>query len=327
MTLELQGRIIGDLAAERLAGPATSWRVAFVGSRAVLLRDANERFLALIPAGAPLAPQAVALADWQRLAGRVFCGEEWRSESGGLRSERFTLSAAGLGRWDSHPPSVVPAAGAAELLAAVVAALEKAAPGGAAGAAAEQLGVPSRSGGGGEPFAGLVAELARLDPAPFRAHERIPRGLFGLGRGLTPEGDDLVAGWLAARHVCAACWGLDPELLAASTRGWLVREVRPLTTAFSAELLGLAAEGRLPAPGRRLLSSLEGTCLARARACMVQDLAAWGASTGWSLLAGIGLLVRWVIPAVQGAEVGRCGRETTRESSCAAARGSSERGE
>ena len=120
--------------------------------------------------------------------------------------------------------------------------------------------------------AALVRELARVglataaDPEGaaglallFRAvRERDPdpaatasRALAGRGPGLTPEGDDLLAAVAGAVAVLGSVTGFDEP-----GRGRFLAALVPdpgRTTALSATLLALAAEGRLAEPAGRLL--------------------------------------------------------------------------
>jgi hypothetical protein len=104
--------------------------------------------------------------------------------------------------------------------------------------------------------AGLVVALSGGDPA---ALTRAALPLIGSGEGLTPEGDDLLAGAAAAFRLLARATGgqsaaavLDaagPGLLAAS---------RLRTTSLSTTLLGHALRGETPAPVGSLLQALAG---------------------------------------------------------------------
>jgi len=85
--------------------------------------------------------------------------------------------------------------------------------------------------------AGLVAALAS---GGAEARSRAALALLGRGAGLTPEGDDLLAGAAAV----AAATG-DPLALPA--------QLRDLTTALSATLLELAATGAAARPVHALL--------------------------------------------------------------------------
>lgn len=91
----------------------------------------------------------------------------------------------------------------------------------------------------------LAAALGGRDPA---ALEAATRGLLGRGPGLTPSGDDVVAGALAALRVL----GGDPSVVT----GWASRVcslARTATTPLSAALLGCAGRAEvIPAAGALL---------------------------------------------------------------------------
>jgi hypothetical protein len=82
-------------------------------------------------------------------------------------------------------------------------------------------------------------EHALNDPA--RAAE-IARGLIGRGPGLTPEGDDAVAATAAVLAASGEDWNLVPD------------DLRTRTTALSATLLELAAQGMIAEPFHAVLS-------------------------------------------------------------------------
>lgn len=114
-----------------------------------------------------------------------------------------------------------------------------------------------------DPFA---AALVARDAAGARAEaER----LIGLGPGLTPEGDDLLAGALALSAV------LHGEL-----PGVLPDDLRARTTKLSATLLELAARGAVMEPVHGLLTRDWRAALSRLRRV--------GHSTGRAYAAGAG---------------------------------------
>ena len=91
----------------------------------------------------------------------------------------------------------------------------------------------------GEPRQGIsaavAAELAALPVDLGRDPDRLDR-LLGLGGGLTPLGDDVVCGWLAAHHALGVpVAGADDLVATARTR----------TTHLSAALLECAAAGEV----------------------------------------------------------------------------------
>jgi len=89
----------------------------------------------------------------------------------------------------------------------------------------------------------VLASIATGDPAAAREGLRL---LIGRGRGLTPEGDDFVAGAVA---VVAAAGRPHPLLDALGAL-----RVRMRTTALSATLLELAAAAQVPEPLQRAFS-------------------------------------------------------------------------
>jgi hypothetical protein len=102
---------------------------------------------------------------------------------------------------------------------------------------------------------------------------------IGRGGGLTPEGDDLVAG--VAAVVASSPW---PASLKEAWLGALVgRDLRARTTALSATLLELAVRGMGPEPLQALLAGDAGA---------LSRLVALGHSTGRAIARGaaVGLL-------------------------------------
>jgi hypothetical protein len=116
----------------------------------------------------------------------------------------------------------------------------------------------------------LVRAVESRDPSLAAV---VGRRLIGRGGGLTPEGDDLVAG--VAAVVASLPW---PGALREAWLGALVgNDLRGRTTALSATLLELAVRGMGPEPLQALLAGDAGA-LAR--------LQALGHSTGRAIAAG-----------------------------------------
>jgi Protein of unknown function (DUF2877) len=100
------------------------------------------------------------------------------------------------------------------------------------------------------------------------------RRLAGRGEGLTPAGDDALAGYAAWRHATGA-----PAQLSALAAG----RCSPLGRAY----LRCAERGELPDAGAAVLAALRaGDSQAAATAAV--GLGAWGASSGAALLWGLG---------------------------------------
>jgi hypothetical protein len=134
---------------------------------------------------------------------------------------------------------------------------------------------PAPRGHGGPPPAASHPVTSGLDlPADGRLTTTHLDGLLGRGPGLTPLGDDVLAGWLATR---AAAGRPDPVLASA------VRRRLGVTTLLSATLLDCALHGEaLP----QLADWLAGPTTATTDA-----LLAVGATSGAGLLTGAQLAV------------------------------------
>lgn len=114
------------------------------------------------------------------------------------------------------------------------------------------------------------------------------RGLVGLGPGLTPAGDDVLAGLLAA--VLALSRALDgsnitPLVESTRTAGAAIADhARHATTAVSAALLDHAARGEVATPAADLLHALAGRGSLTAT---LDRLLAVGATSGRDLAVGL----------------------------------------
>lgn len=117
--------------------------------------------------------------------------------------------------------------------------------------------------------AGFVTFAPRVDAASVAS-------LVGRGEGLTPLGDDVICGWLAAHRGAGAP---TPEVDDA------VRRLLPRTTTLSASLLACALAGEVADPVGAYLRSLGTTGADAARA----RLEAFGRSSGLGLAHGIDL--------------------------------------
>ncbi|MBW3602493.1 MAG: DUF2877 domain-containing protein, partial [Actinobacteria bacterium] len=131
----------------------------------------------------------------------------------------------------------------------------------------------------GERAVGALLGAARARSAA--AAGAAAAALLGRGQGLTPAGDDLLAGFVAAAVA------LGPEDWARRcVAGVLEQRPRDRTTALSATLLELAARGEVVQPARPLLD-LDAGEAAWGRA--LSRLLRVGHSTGRAYALGIGL--------------------------------------
>jgi Protein of unknown function (DUF2877) len=121
--------------------------------------------------------------------------------------------------------------------------------------------------------------------------------LLGRGPGLTPEGDDVLAGAAAGLRALGPAAGADRARLDAAVAALAPRDAPARTGALSATLLALAAAGGAPEPAHRLLA--DGSAEERERA--LADLARLGASSGRAIAAGIALAARSLAEGALGA--------------------------
>lgn len=136
--------------------------------------------------------------------------------------------------------------------------------------------------------AGLAGWLTARVPVPDLSLARAADRLVGRGPGLTPEGDDVLAGAAAAVRALGPAAGVPPERRDDLVAGLVPPDVAARTGALSATLLGLAATGAAPEPVHRLLAA----DAPAVRAAALADLSRLGASTGRAIAAGVALAAR-----------------------------------
>lgn len=131
------------------------------------------------------------------------------------------------------------------------------------------------SGSFGMPLADAFAVAAALaDGDPVAA-----LGVIGLGPGLTPSGDDVVAGSLAALAIAGR---LDDSVRAAVDAA-----ARTRTTALSAALVAAAGRGEMIPQAARLLKSVAAGDPAERVRIAARALFAVGSTSGHDLAAGL----------------------------------------
>ncbi len=140
--------------------------------------------------------------------------------------------------------------------------------------------------GGPDALAALRDWLSsRVAVPPVPLGEAVGR-LIGRGPGLTPEGDDVLAGAAIGMRALAAAAGVPAPAAARAARALCPHDVRRRTGALSATLLELAAhEGAGPEPLHRLVGVGD-------RAAALADLRRLGSSTGAALAGGLALAAR-----------------------------------
>jgi hypothetical protein len=139
--------------------------------------------------------------------------------------------------------------------------------------------------------AALGAWLAGRVAVPDVPLEEAGERLLGRGPGLTPEGDDVLAGAAAAVRALGPAAGLAPRRRDALVAALVPPDAARRTGALSATLLGLAAVGAAPEPAHRLIAGTE-----RGRERALADLARLGTSTGRAIAAGIALAAGHLVP-------------------------------
>jgi len=145
-----------------------------------------------------------------------------------------------------------------------------------------------------EAIAGLPTTVPEIDSEPLSAalSAGSPQAilaasisLIGRGPGLTPEGDDYLAGALSAtRMLGEAMRREDTAVMLDSIAGPLMRHTSTRTTTFSAALIRHALDGRVAAPAGALLRALTGRGDV---ADSHQDLTRVGHTSGPALAAGM----------------------------------------
>ncbi len=113
------------------------------------------------------------------------------------------------------------------------------------------------------------------------------RGLLGWGSGLTPSGDDFLLGLLLGLHRSGG--GARADELRRSVAQVVGREAGQRTNAVSVSLLECAADGDAD---ERLIDLVDHVqCGHPGRDTAEAAAGGWGASSGWDVLAGVGLTI------------------------------------
>lgn len=148
--------------------------------------------------------------------------------------------------------------------------------------------------GGPAAAAALARFLEARAQAPDMPVAEAADRLLGRGPGLTPEGDDVLAGAALGARALGPAAGLSPGAVEALVRMLVPPGAGARTTALSATLLDLAARGAGPEPLARLVAGPPA-----GREAALADLRRLGASTGAALAGGLLLAAREVLRAAR----------------------------
>ena len=152
-------------------------------------------------------------------------------------------------------------------------------------------------------IAGLPNDVPEIDANPLATALRArsaggilhsARSLLGKGPGLTPEGDDYLAGALAATRLLAEAMGLERIIaMIAGISVPMARLADVRTTTFSAALIHSALRGQVAEPAGALLRALTGRGdVAAAHLGLIRV----GHTSGPALAAGMVLGAQSLIP-------------------------------
>jgi hypothetical protein len=122
-----------------------------------------------------------------------------------------------------------------------------------------------------------AGDLARLGSFAAR--------LAGLGPGLTPAGDDWLAGWLVGLHATANIRDGEPPLALKAVARTVIDRATTRTTRLSLAFLQAAAEGAAAEAWHRLIAALPDADPAPTHAAMI-EIMRYGATSGADMLAG-----------------------------------------
>jgi hypothetical protein len=136
--------------------------------------------------------------------------------------------------------------------------------------------------------------LRALSREKWEEVEASLRGLIGLGPGLTPSGDDFLAGFITAGTI----WGKrladpDPGKLAKEVAASVRKETLGRTTSVSVAMLADAADGEVSEPVQHFLTSLLQRGERREVHFWAMEISRIGASSGEDLLNGLASGVRF----------------------------------
>jgi uncharacterized protein DUF2877 len=258
----MRAEVVATPVLERLAAGEARGVVRGATDRAAYL-DLDGFVVALTAPGVPLMPNGIAVARTAVADGSILAV-----------LGRIAVGTTSVVVWDADDPPVWEPA-LAEVTPADAEALRERADA-IAGALGDDADAPDglvATDRGEEGLGHLARAVATRDPA---AAALAAEHLTGLGVGLTPEGDDVLAATAAVVAAAGDAAGFDADDRARWLAALVPEETAARTTALAATLLRLAAGGRVIEPVHRLLDTGRDDTWHRALA----TLAATGASTG-----------------------------------------------
>ena len=221
--------------------------------------DIDGFVVSITDAGSPLMPNGVAVAQ-RNIALPV--GAPVTINLSHMRTTGVSIELSGAGTWDPTVPTADAGRGAILVRATRI---------------LRQLQIPHEGSDTGGGFRCLTEAVTERDAALAAEATRL---LLGRGRGLTPDGDDLLGAAAATVVALGPAVGFGEE----DRRGWLHAltppDLRTRTPAISATLLELATRGLAFEPARRLLD------IEAPLQPALGELTTIGSTTGWTWAAG-----------------------------------------
>ncbi|MEM7405898.1 MAG: DUF2877 domain-containing protein [Pseudomonadota bacterium] len=265
--------------------------VAFVFARSAYLRTREDALVALLPLDQDAGPLHLHLSGFEQNFGRIHQGDRWRVRNDIVEGPDFAICLSAASQWHAppiracaqlpYPELLQPLAtlsGRSDVLDTLIGNADSPLWPARLSAAMSALGHWIH----GSPTGSAGGETPATQPAPACA----VAALIGAGRGLTPAGDDLLAG------VALALRALAPERLGALSGA--VGSRLQFTHPISAALLREALEGRASATAHHVLDSLIDNDLT---GHSITRLHRAGASSGFDMLAGMLLVTHKATPA------------------------------
>jgi len=292
--MHVRGLEIGDVVHRWIESGASKWHVTLLTGDAAVFCGRDQRCFALISRRRLLDPVAAVVEPWPAVRNALRLGAELRGSHGVLTGSGLVLDFSGLSPWPSAAPRCSRFMHGPKILDLICPVLLASQAGSLTKNVAGWIGPQPQP-----PFqGGAVAEglIKFMESDPWHPENLYPpHWLIGLGDGLTPEGDDLVVGWLAARYAYSAAVGANRLDLRQPVQRWLRKQVTAETTVISAQLLLLAAAGRICQPAAQLIILLGSRANYDELHQAMMTLTQWGATSGRAVLAGITLILRHLV--------------------------------